>query len=127
MRIALGPTGSEITASFIDGGMGYNNPTGVLWTQAATVFGTPLSSKVTCLVSVGTGKPVVPDYGDGAYDLGKRLLEIATDSEDKADEFYEHHRDDLGRNRYFRFNVDRGLENVGLGEPRGSGAERPYH
>ncbi|KAK4692774.1 hypothetical protein P7C71_g4499, partial [Lecanoromycetidae sp. Uapishka_2] len=115
MHMSLGPPGSQIKADFIDGGMGYNNPIGVLWTQIATVWP---SSNVDCLVSLGTGKPVVPDYGTSAYDLGQRLLEIATDSEDKADEFYEHHRRDLGRDRYFRFNVDRGLEHVDLGEAR---------
>ena len=101
--------------------MGYNNPIGTLWTQVATIWGSSPGGQVECLVSLGTGKPMVPDYGTSAYDLGQRLLEIATDSEDKADEFYEHHRVDLGRNRYFRFNVDRGLENIDLGEAQQKG------
>ena len=114
----LGPKGAEYTASFVDGGLGYNNPVGELWTQAADVWKGPLESKVECVVSIGTGKPTLPDYGTSAIDLGKRLLAIATDSENIAEQFYQHHRHDLGRRRYYRFNVDRGLENVDLGEAK---------
>lgn len=121
LRMFLGPPGSQIKVGFIDGGLGYNNPIGVLWTQVSTIWGSSSERLVDCLVSLGTGKPKVPKYNAGAYDLFQRLLEISGDSEEKANEFYEHHRADLGRNRYFRFNVDRGLEDVELGEAQQKG------
>ena len=114
----LGRKGAVYSASFVDGGLGYNNPIGELWTQAADVWKGPLDGKVGCVVSIGTGKPTVPDYGKGPIDLGKRLLALATDSENMAKDFYQHHRYDLGRLRYFRFNVEQGLENVDLGEAK---------
>ena len=59
----------------------------------------------------------MPDYNTGARDLLNRLRKIATDSRDTAEDFYEAHRYDIGRARkYFRFNVEQGLENVDLGE-----------
>ena len=116
LSVTLGPPKARYTASFVDGGLGYNNPVGQLWNQAAHIFKGPLEGKVQCLVSIGTGEPIIPDYNTGAKDLFKRLQKIATDSRDTADDFYEAHRYDLGRARYFRFNVEQGLENVDLGE-----------
>ena len=121
LEISLGPPGAQYTAKFVDGGLGYNNPVEELWIQATNVWKGPLAEKIDRLVSIGTGKPVIPDYGTAALDLGKRLLAIATNSEDIADRFYENRRHDIGRNRYFRFNVDRGLEDVELGEAKQKG------
>lgn len=116
LSITLGPPTARYNAQFIDGGLGYNNPVGQLWNQAAHEFGGPLEGKVQCLVSIGTGEPGVPDYDIGAKDLLKRLQKIATDSRDTAEAFYEARRYDLGRSRYFRFNVEQGLEDIELGE-----------
>ena len=116
LGITLGPPTARYTPQFIDGGLGYNNPVAQLWTQAAHVFNGSLEGKVQCLISIGTGEPSVPDYDTGAVDLFQRLKKIASDSRDIAENFYEAHRYDLGRSKYFRFNVEQGLENVDLGE-----------
>ena len=119
LEIRLGPSGAQYTDVFVDGGLGDNNPVGELWTQTEYVWpGAAARSGIECLVSIGTGKPSVPNYGTGAVDLGKRLLHVATESERSARRFYDHHRHDLGRQRYYRFNVDRGLEDVELGEAK---------
>ena len=76
-----------------------------------------MERKIDCLVSLGTGKPTLGDIGSGVLDLGKRLSEIATETQKTAGQFYNDHRLDLVKElRYYRFNVDRGVENVGLEE-----------
>ena len=118
LQMTFGPKGSQYISKFIDGGLGFNNPVEQLWNQATTVWQGPIDKKVDCLVSIGTGDPVVPDYDEGVQDLGRRLLSLATDSRNTAQRFYELRRYDLGRKRYFRFNVLKGLESIQFGEAR---------
>lgn len=49
-------------------------------------------------------------------DVGKTLLAIATETEDTAEIFAREHRDLARDKRYFRFNVDKGLEKISLEE-----------
>ncbi|RKL23426.1 hypothetical protein BFJ72_g14493 [Fusarium proliferatum] len=74
---------------FVDGALGANNPVYALWTQAQDVWGDDqLRSRLRCLVSIGTGVPALKPSS----------------------------LDDEGR--YYRFNVSRGLEDVGLAESK---------
>ncbi|KAM0805350.1 phospholipase [Usnea florida] len=117
ITIALGPPGAEYEEKFIDGALGYNNPIRQLWTEAGDIWGGPLERKIDCLVSLGTGKPALGDFGPGVRDLGRRLLGVATETQQTADQFYNDRRPDLlEEQRYYRFNVDRGLTNIGLEE-----------
>ena len=119
LTIYLGPEGGKYTSTFIDAAVGGdNNPIRQLWHQAAGVWEDPLERKINCVVSIGTGKPSLPAYGPSAKDLASRFLEIATECDKTAREFYNEHRHALGgaEPRYFRFTVERGLENVGLDE-----------
>lgn len=103
---------------FVDGATPANNPIGELWTEAFDTFKEGddwrLEDNIRCLVSIGTGIPAIKPFGDGAIELGKALLAIATDTEKRAEEFHRHHSHMARQHRYFRFNVLRGLENVGL-------------
>ncbi|EHK96445.1 putative Patatin group A-3 [Glarea lozoyensis 74030] len=94
--IAIGPYEEE----FVDGAAGANNPVWEVWNEAQLLWGPqPLAGKTKCLVSIGT-------------------VSIATETEQTAERFRRDkaHLDDSGR--YYRFNVDRGLEEVGLEESK---------
>ena len=113
--IAIGPYGEE----FVDGATGANNPVWEVWNQAQLMWGPePVESRIKCLVSIGTGVPSLKPFRDDVFHIGKSLLAIATETEQTAERFRRHksHLDDSGR--YYRFNVDRGLEEIGLEESK---------
>ena len=113
--IAVGPYGEE----FVDGATGANNPVWEVWNQAQLMWGPePLGSRIKCLVSIGTGVPSLKPFRDDVFHIGKSLLAIATETEQTAERFRrdKSHLDDSGR--YYRFNVDRGLEGIGLEESK---------
>ena len=115
----IGQPPSDYQDRFIDGALGYNNPIRQMWTEAGFVEGGPLDNKISCIVSIGTGKPSLGDFGPGLVDMGKRLLAISTESETTARQFYNDQRYGLVQEkRYYRFNVDKGLENIGLEEAK---------
>ena len=119
LTMTIGQPGSDYEDSFIDGALGYNNPIRQMWTEAGFVEGGPLDNKIACIVSIGTGKPSLGDFGPGILDMGKRLIAVSTECETTARQFYNEHRYGLVRDRrYYRFNVDKGLENIGLEEAR---------
>lgn len=109
--------------SFVDGATASaNNPIDQLWSEAADVF-RPASDKawklednIRCLISVGTGKLLLKAFDDSVVDIGKALVAIATDTEQKANTFQTHHTGLFQDHRAFRFNVTSGLEQVGLEE-----------
>jgi ankyrin repeat protein len=102
---------------FVDGATGANNPVVELWNQAQLMWGPePLEGKIQCLVSIGTGIPALRPFGDDVIHIGETLVAIATETEQTAERFQrdKSHLDNNGR--YFRFNVDRGLDSIGLEE-----------
>ena len=102
---------------FIDGATGANNPIQELWNQAQSLWGPgSIEGRVQCLVSIGTGIPSLNPFRDEALLIGKILTAIATETEQTAQRFQ---RDKSGldaSSHYFRFNVIRGLEEIGLEE-----------
>lgn len=113
--IAVGRYGE----GFVDGATGANNPVWEVWNQAQLLWGPqPLEGKIKCLVSIGTGIPSLRPFRDDAFHIGKTLVAIATETEQTAERFRRDktHLEDSGR--YYRFNVDRGLEEVGLEESK---------
>ena len=115
----IGRPGEDYEDRFIDGALGYNNPIRQLWTEAGDVWGGPLDGKIACVVSIGTGKPALGDFGPSVLDMGKRLVVVSTESDKTAGQFYNDHRYGLVRShRYYRFNVEHGLEKIGLEEAR---------
>ncbi|KAK3935444.1 acyl transferase/acyl hydrolase/lysophospholipase [Diplogelasinospora grovesii] len=112
--IAVGPFEEE----FVDGALGANNPVSTLWNQAKDVWGDQLQNKLKCLVSIGTGVPSLKPVHDDVLGIWATLKELATETEKTAEQFRrdKSNLDDEGR--YYRFNVDHGLEDIGLEESK---------
>lgn len=103
----------------MDGALGANNPIYDLWNQAQDVWGPDeLLQKLQCIVSIGTGVPSLKPVSDDALGIMKTLKELATETDKTAQQF---HRDKAilyNEKRYYRFNVDQGLQDVGLEESK---------
>jgi hypothetical protein len=68
-------------------------------------------------VSIGTGDPGRKPIAEGPLKFfSDTLVKIATQTEDTAKIFVERHRRLHESGRYFRFNVQQGLQEVGLEE-----------
>lgn len=111
--ITIGPN----EQSFLDGATGSNNPVRKLWQEAKTIWHkpqNPLDEQIQCLVSIGTGVPSLEPFGKDPFAIGRTLLQIAVETERTANDFQREHEELDEQNRYFRFNVLRGLEKVKL-------------
>jgi hypothetical protein len=109
--IKIGPHGEE----FIDGATGANNPVRELWTEAQDLWPEIQSYKeLKCFISIGTGQPSLKAFGANVIEIARTMVEIATETENTARMFEKEHRTIVRDGRYFRFNVDKGLEEVGL-------------
>jgi hypothetical protein len=105
--IALGRYEEE----FVDGATGANNPVWEVWDQAQLMCGPqPLEGRIKCLVSIGTGVPSLKPFRDDAFNIGKTLVAIATETEQTAERFRRDKSQLDNSGRYYRFNVARGVE-----------------
>ncbi|KAG9125193.1 hypothetical protein FRC07_008615 [Ceratobasidium sp. 392] len=102
---------------YIDGGLRCNNPTKELLSEAANYFA---GRTVACILSIGTGrrgKIQLPDVGLvpklQLLKVISLLQKISLDCEQTHQELA-HRLHNQGT--YFRFNVDYGMENIGLAE-----------
>lgn len=116
-RILIGDPGLQ--EEFIDAGMGCNNPVRYLIDEAKKEFG--LERMVSCIVSIGTGKPKVAGFkAPGLFqrvlpsELIKVLADVATDTETEASAMKARYQNCPGL--YHRLNVERGLEEISLEE-----------
>lgn len=103
--------------SYTDGATGANNPVTHLWDEAREAFlkdGEKLEENLDCIVSIGTGRPAIDKFGSSLRSIAKSVVAISTETETTAMAFKRMHKDLSESNRYFRFNVDRGLEVIGL-------------
>ena len=101
--------------SFVDGATGANNPVYEVWNEAQDIWPSgSLEERIQCLVSIGTGMPSLKPFTDDLVGVGQNLLAIATETEKTAERFNRDKSalDDKGC--YYRFNVLKGLENIGL-------------
>jgi hypothetical protein len=113
--ISIGPFGE----TFVDGATGANNPVRELWNEARDVLSCgPLEPDLRCLISIGTGMPKLEAFGNDPLGMGHTLVSIATETEATAQSFHREHSELDDRHCYFRFNVLRGLEDVGLEETK---------
>lgn len=110
---------------FEDGAFGANNPVDEVEGEAANIWcpeTSDLKPLVKCFVSIGTGNPGKKALEDNMFKfLTKTLVGIATETEKTEKKFiarWAKHYDDK---RYFRFNVDQGLQGVGLAEYKEQG------
>lgn len=109
---------SQRGPAYVDGGMGCNNPIDWVLAEAEAMFP---GRKVASIISIGTGHPgtiSIPTPGWFQRTLPLDVIEavkrIATDCEQKANEI--ERRFASTPEVYFRFNVEHGLQKVGLGE-----------
>ncbi|KAJ7865933.1 FabD/lysophospholipase-like protein, partial [Mycena leptocephala] len=115
-QIRIGPPGIEET--FVDGGMGQNNPIAALLLEAQVVFP---DRQIACIISLGTGqlhtiKIPPPSLLKRLFplDVVKAIKGIATDCE-KEHQRFAHHFDPVPH-VYFRFNVERGMQDIQLNQ-----------
>ncbi|CAD6442839.1 70f76fa4-52fb-420e-a197-e7cc39b9e563 [Sclerotinia trifoliorum] len=113
--VVIGPYGEK----FLDGGTGANNPVVELWNEAKDIWSSvTLEAQLRCLISIGTGVPKAEAFGEHPAEIFRTILAIATDTEKTAQDFHRRHNDLDKDNIYYRFNVQRGLETVGLNETK---------
>ena len=100
---------------FADGALGHNNPIHSVIDEANDYWENA-TANVQCIVSIGTGEPHSLPVGSNAWELVETLKRIATKSQDTAERFVRDHPEFLSEGKYYRFNVVKGLESVGLEE-----------
>ncbi|KAH8726747.1 acyl transferase/acyl hydrolase/lysophospholipase [Phaeosphaeriaceae sp. PMI808] len=110
--IAIG----RLREEFVDGATGANNPVRELWDQAQSIWGPDLEARLQRLVSIGTGVPSLKPFNDDILGIGRTLAAIATETEQTAEKFQRERPQINNTGRYYRFNVIRGLEDIGLEE-----------
>ena len=100
---------------YVDGALHYNNPVSILWDETKSIWS---NRPIGCIVSIGTGKPAIGGVGKRGHDILKALVKMATDTEKTAREFKTRISQMLetDRPKYYRFNVERGLEGIALEE-----------
>ncbi|KAE8132049.1 hypothetical protein BDV38DRAFT_225645 [Aspergillus pseudotamarii] len=110
---------------FVDGALGSNNPVEEVEGEAADIWcpGTgDLKPLVKCFISIGTGDPGIAPIEDKALKfLSATLTGIATETKQTEKRFIARWIKHFHDKRYFRFNVDQGLQGVGLAEYREQG------
>ena len=102
--------------AYVDGGLGKNNPTLELIDEAKTLWQD--KRDIGCIVSVGTGMMPMVDVGQNAKALVESLAAMATDTQEVAKTVKSEMIRAYGSDQkvYHRFNVDRGLDKIGLEE-----------
>ncbi|KAJ7857864.1 FabD/lysophospholipase-like protein, partial [Mycena leptocephala] len=115
-QIRIGPPGIE--EAFVDGGMGQNNPIAALLLEAQVMFP---DHQIACIISLGTGQPHTikipkPSLLKRVFplDVIEAIKGIATDCE-KEHQRFAHHFDPVSH-VYFRFNVERGMQDIQLNQ-----------
>jgi predicted acylesterase/phospholipase RssA len=113
-RIVISEPG--VSQPYVDGGLGRNNPIAQVLEEAELVFP---GQRVACVISIGTGQARTIAIQKPGWlqqmlplDVVRAIQGIATDCERSAEEVAR--RFQGMRNVYFRFNVEQGLQSVGL-------------
>ena len=114
-RLKIGPENAQ--EEFLDGGVGSNNPTRLMMREAHGTFQN--TRGVACIVSIGTGLMSVSDFKTPTFGqkvIPKELIDVlqrmATDCEVVENEVSRFLTNTSGV--YFRFNVEKGLEDIKL-------------
>jgi hypothetical protein len=111
---------------FADGGLGANNPVDEVEGEASDIWCSKtgdLKPLVKCFVSIGTGHLGKKAIEDNVLKfLSGTLVDMASQTENTEKKFIAKWRQHFDEKRYFRFNVDQGLQDVGLAEYQEQGA-----
>jgi hypothetical protein len=76
-----------------------------------------------CFVSIGTGNPGKKAFKNSIIKfLGETVVQIATETTNTEKKFVARWAKHFDDKRYFRFDVDQGLQNIGLDEYKQKGA-----
>jgi predicted acylesterase/phospholipase RssA len=109
--------GSQI---FVDGGLRANNPVEQVEEEASDIWcetSGSLKPLVKCFISIGTGNPGRKALEDNiAKFLSKSLVQIAAETEATAERFAARWQEPSENQRYFRYNVVQGVQEVDLAE-----------
>ncbi|THY48275.1 FabD/lysophospholipase-like protein [Aureobasidium pullulans] len=112
--------------SFADGAFGANNPVDEVEGEATNIWSPEmreLQPLVKCFISIGTGNPGIQAFEHGVPKfLGGTVPQIATETEATDRKFIARWARHFDEKRYFRFNVEQGLQGVGLAEYEMEGA-----
>ncbi|OXV09199.1 hypothetical protein Egran_03041 [Elaphomyces granulatus] len=113
--VEIGPYGQQ----YVDGALVHNNPINKVWEEAQNIWAPledDLVDKIKCIVSVGTGDPGTTPFPDAILQIHQALVKLVTETEKTAEQFARDHRAFLRKGRYFRFNVEQGLQSIDLAE-----------
>lgn len=126
-RIKIGSPASGI--EYVDAALGCNNPTKEVIAECERIFGE--NAHVACVVSIGTGRAGSAGFSNqGIFEkwIPLGLIEVlgkfATDSGKVAEEMKRKYSNVPGI--YYRFDVDRGLQNISLDEWKRLGDVREH-
>ncbi|KAF2004693.1 FabD/lysophospholipase-like protein [Amniculicola lignicola CBS 123094] len=110
---------------FEDGALGANNPSEEVEREAADIWCSEsrrLQPLVKCFVSIGTGNPGKKAIEDNMLKfLSKTLVKLVTETERTEAIMIERWAPHFSAKRFFRLNVDQGLQDVGLAEYKEQG------
>ncbi|KAK4235071.1 phospholipase [Achaetomium macrosporum] len=112
--------------TFVDGALGVKNPVGEVESEALNIWGAKsLRAAVKCFVSVGTGVGGTTPIQDSVTGFfSETLVRISTETEATARSFLDRWRVQYEGQRYFRFNVQQGLQNVATADYLGHMEQR---
>ncbi|KAI0543597.1 WD40-repeat-containing domain protein [Xylaria curta] len=110
------------TRTFVDGALWANNPVDEVEREATDIWCSEsgeLTPLIKCFISIGTGNSGLKPVKDRRLtSLVETLARITTETEGTARKSMARFRGLLEKGRYFRFNVEQGLQHVGLEEFR---------
>ena len=110
---------------FVNGALGANNPVDEVEGEASNIWCSEtgdLKPLVKCFISIGTGSPGRKAIEDNMLKfLSRTLVDLATDTENTERKFIAKWRQHYDEKRYFRFNVEQGLQGIGLTEYKEQG------
>ncbi|KAK0508575.1 hypothetical protein JMJ35_008851 [Cladonia borealis] len=111
---------------FVDGALGANNPVDEVEGEASNIWCSEtgdLKPLVKCFISIGTGNPGTKAVEDKMLRfLSKTLVDIVTETENTERRFIAKWRQHYDEKRYFRFNIEQGLQRVRLAEYQEEGS-----
>ena len=107
--ITIGMLGSV----YVDGLVRNNNPVRVAVEEIRREF--PIDA-LACLVSLEAGKLRTEALGTSMTEIHHACAAIATDTETSARLFLKEYKPLVEQGRYYRFNVEQGLQDIGVNE-----------
>jgi predicted acylesterase/phospholipase RssA len=106
--------------TFYDGGLRANNPSIEAWEEIRDVWKPRkdnVADIVSCFISIGCGNPGLQTIEKGAFKfLTESLANIATETKNTATRFHRANGELFRDKKCMRFNVEQGLQSVGLEE-----------